>query len=208
MNLSVKISFVILLGFAVSAQAATKTVFRYKNNEGITVIDYKIPAEFAGKGYEIITTSGKVVKVVPPSLTKEEAEQQKAEKAARDERMKADIELRRSYSSVADIDAAKERNLASLSANISILKANLESSRQELNSETARAASYERSGRKLPADLLKKIEGLQKKENDLALLIEQREEEYKLVSDKFDQDRQRFIEITRDDVSSSSAANS
>lgn len=207
MNLSVKIIAAILLGLAVSVQAATKTVFRYKNNEGITVIDNKIPAEFAGKGYEIITTSGKVVKVVPPSLTKEEAEKQKAEKLAREERMKADIELRRSYSAVADIDAAKERNLASLSANIAILKANLESSRQELNNETARAASYERSGRKLPADLLKKIDGLQKKEQDLAQQIAQREKEYKSVSDKFDQDKLRFIEITKNDVSSSSAAN-
>lgn len=206
MNLSVKIILAMFLGFAVSTQAATKTVFRYKNNEGITVIDNKIPAEFAGKGYEIITTSGKVVKVVPPSLTKEEAEKQKAEKAAREERMRADIELRRSYSSVADIDAAKERNLTSLSANIGILKSNLESSRQELNNETARAASYERSGRKLPADLLKKIDGLQTKEKDLSQLIEQREKEYQLVSDKFDQDKQRFIEITKDDQNSSADA--
>lgn len=194
------LAFGLLVGFAVSSQAATKVVYRYKNNEGITVMDNKIPAEYASKGYEIVTTTGKLIKVVPPSLTKEEAERQKAEKLAREERIKADIDLRRSYSEVADIDAAKERNLASLSANIGILKSNLEATRQDLANETARAASYERSGRKVTDELLRKIDGLQNKEKDLTQQIKQREKEYQEVSDKFDADKKRFIEITVGDA--------
>jgi chromosome segregation ATPase len=194
--------FGLLIGVTASLQAATKVVYRYKNNEGITVMDNKIPAEYASKGYEIMSTTGKLIKVVPPSLTKEEAEKQKAEKLAREERIKADIDLRRSYSEVADIDAAKERNLASLSANIGILKSNLESTRQDLANETARAASFERSGRKVTNEILKKIDGLQNKEKDLAQQIKQREKEYQEVSDKFDADKKRFIEITSGDLPS------
>lgn len=192
----------LLAGAALSVQAATKVVYRYKNHEGIMVMDNKIPAEFAGKGYEIVSTSGKLIKVVPPSLTKEQAEKQKAEKLAREERLKADIELKRSYSGIADIDAAKERNLASLSANIGILKANLDSTRQELSNETARAASFERSGRKITAELLKKIESLQVKEKDLTQQIKHREKEYQAASDKFEEDKKRFIEITGESSSS------
>lgn len=198
--------FGLLAGLAFSLQAATKLVYRYKNNDGVTVMDNKIPAEFASKGYEIVSTTGKLIKVVPPSLTKEEAEKQKAEKLAREERLKADIELRRSYSAIADIEAAKERNLASLSANIGILKSNLDSTRQELTNETARAASFERSGRKVTNELLKKIEGLQNKEKDLAQQIKQREKEYKVVSDKFEADKKRFIEITSDASASSASS--
>jgi len=193
--------------FFVSAYAATKTVYRYKNNEGITVMDNKIPAEYAGKGYEILSTSGKVLKVVPPSLTKEEAEKFKAEKIAKEERLKADVELKRSYSSIVDIDAAKERNLQSLKANIAILRSTLESTKQERISETGRAASLERSGRKITKEMLTKIDSLQQKEKDIAQQILQREKELKVISDRFDQDKIRFIEIT-EPASSSSAASS
>jgi chromosome segregation ATPase len=190
--------------FFVAAQAATKTVYRYKNNEGVTVMDNKIPAEYASKGYEILSTTGKIIKVVPPSLSKEEAEKQKAEKLAKEERLKADIELKRSYSSVIDIDAAKERNLQSLKANIAILKSTLESTKQDIISETGRAASLERSGRKINKETLAKIDGLQKKEKDLTQQIVQREKELKVISDKFDQDKKRFMEITEPTTSASS----
>lgn len=199
------IHFMILMSiFLVSAQAATKTVYRYKNNEGVTVMDNKIPAEYAGKGYEILSTTGKVIKVVPPSLTKEEAEKQKAEKIAQEERLKADIELKRSYSSLSDIDAAKERNLQSLKANLGILESTLDATKQELSNEMGRAASLERSGRKITTELLNKIESLQKKEKDIIQQISQREKEVSVIAEKFDQDKKRFIEITTPVTSASS----
>lgn len=195
------LTLLMLCFLSVTSQAATrnaqsKVFYRYKNSEGVLVMDNKVPAEYAGKGYEIVSTTGKVIRVVPPSLTKEEAEKQKAEKQAREERLKADIELKRSYSAVSDIDAAKERNLASLQSNLAILKANLESTKQELAKETSRAAALERSGRQVNKELLTKIENLQKKEKDTTSQVNQREKELKVVSDKFDQDRKRFIEIT------------
>lgn len=198
------LTLLVLCFLSVTTQAATrntqtqgKVFYRYKNNEGVLVMDNKVPAEYAGKGYEIVSITGKVIKVVAPSLTKEEAEKQKAEKQAREERLKADIELRRSYSAVSDIDAAKQRNLASLQSNLAILKANLESTKQELAKETSRAAALERSGRQVSKDLLTKIENLQKKEKDTASQVSQREKELQSVSDKFDQDKKRFIEITQ-----------
>lgn len=168
-------------------------------------MDTKIPAEYAGKGYEIITPSGKVIKKVAPSLSKEEAARVAAEKLAREERLQADIELKRSYSGVSDIDAAKARNLESLQANIAILSANLETTKQDLAMETKRAASLERSGRKVGTDILTKIDSLQKKETDIAQQITQRELELKEVSDKFDQDKKRFIEITESAAASVSS---
>jgi hypothetical protein len=89
--------------------------------------------------------------------------------------------------------------LESLKANIAILKSSLEANKQELAKETARAASLERSGRKLTEQMLAKIDGLQKKEIDLKEQILQREQEVKIISKKFDQDKKRFIEITSSD---------
>jgi hypothetical protein len=98
---------------------------------------------------------------------------------------------------VADIDAAKSRNLESLRGNISILQANLTSARTRLQSNQSQAAAIERGGRQLSEDMLKNINNLVQEEKDIQQQIQQREAEYKEVEKKFDEDRKRFIEITK-----------
>lgn len=195
----VLLAITLLLAQGVYAQTnkAGKVIYRYKNSEGVTVLDSKIPAEFVSKGYEIVSTTGKVLKVVPPAPEGDLAKQLHAEKLAREEREREDLQLRRSYSNVADIDAAKQRNLESLRGNISILEANLASANKRLLDYQAQAATIERSGRDLPEDLLKSINSLIQEEKDIQQQIKQREQEFEQVSAKFDQDRKRFIEITQ-----------
>ena len=106
-------------------------VYRYKNAQGVTVMDSAIPPEYVSKGYEILSRSGKVLKVIPPALVGEAAEKARQERIDAEERARSDLQLRRSYSNVADIDAAKERNLQSLRGNIGILEANLGSQREK-----------------------------------------------------------------------------
>jgi hypothetical protein len=177
--------------------AAGKVVYRYKNKEGVTVLDSTIPPQYVNNGYEIMSLSGKVLKVVAPVVQGAEGERLKREKLQREERERDDIQLRRSYSNVADIDAAKTRNLESLRGNISILEANLASARTRLQSYQSQAAAIERTGRALPEDLLKNINSLGQEEKDIQLQIQQREEEYKAVAKKFDEDRKRFVEISK-----------
>jgi hypothetical protein len=185
-------------GWVIAADLATgKVVYRYKNKEGITVLDSSIPPQYVNNGYEILSLSGKVLKVVAPVVQGEEGARLQREKAQREERERADIQLRRSYSNVADIDAAKTRNLESLRGNISILQANLTSAQTRLQGYQSQAAAIERGGRQLPEDLLKNINNLMQEEKDIQLQIQQREAEYKDVAKKFDEDRERFIEISK-----------
>lgn len=177
--------------------SASKVIYRYKNTEGVTVLDSKIPPEYVNSGYEIISLTGKVLKVVAPAVQGEEGERLYRERLEREARERDDVQLRRSYSNVADIDAAKKRNLESLRGNISILQANLTSARSRLQSYQSQAAAIERTGRPLPEDLLKNINNLVQEEKDIQMQIQQREDEYKAVEKKFDDDRDRFIEITQ-----------
>ncbi|QEI13745.1 hypothetical protein [Cellvibrio japonicus] len=197
---------VLLLCPQVMAQAKKDTdsrhIYRYKNEQGIVVMDSKLPPpELAAKGYEVMSRSGKVIKVVPPVLQGEAAEKAGRERKAKDEQAKADLQLRRSYSNVADIDAAKERNLQSLRGNIGILEANLSGVRTRLAQSQQQAAAIERGGREIPADLLKTIQNTEQEERDIQAQIKQREQEFNQVSAKFDTDRTRFIEITEDEKS-------
>lgn len=184
-------------GVAAQANKPGKVIYRYKNSEGVTVMDSNIPAEFVSKGYEIISITGKVIEVVPPAPAADLAAKAQQEKASREQREREDIQLRRSYSNVADIDAARERNLESLRGNIKILEANLASANKRLQNYQSQAAAIERSGRQLPEDLLKSISNLTQEEKDIQLQIQQREQEYNDVSQKFEDDRKRFIEITQ-----------
>lgn len=197
----------LLLGDLALAQQTTKSkvIYRYKNKEGVTVLDSKIPAEYVNNGYEIVSQSGNVIKVIPPVVQGAEGERLRKAKLQREEQAREDLQLRRSYSNVADIDSAKTRNLESLLGNISILQANLSSARKRLQDYQTQAATIERSGRQLPDELLKNINNLVQEEKDIQLQIQQREQEHKEVAEKFDRDRARFIEISKQPQSSNAA---
>jgi hypothetical protein len=188
----------LLSGIALAAgEATSKAIYRYKNKDGVTVLDSKIPPEYVNAGYEIVSRSGKVLKVIPPAPKGPEADRLRQEKLQREEQAKEDLQLRRAYSNVADIDAAKVRNLESLRGNISILQANLVSARKRLQDYQAQAAAVERSGRQLPEELLRNINNLVQEEKDIQAQIKQREQEHQEVAEKFDRDKKRFIEISK-----------
>ncbi|HSC67147.1 MAG TPA: hypothetical protein VLC79_05630 [Cellvibrio sp.] len=182
---------------AAQNQPKSKVIYRYKNKDGVTVMDSTIPPQYVNNGYEIMSLGGKVLKVVAPVTQGAEGDRLHQEKLAREEREREDIQLRRSYSNVADIDAAKSRNLESLRGNISILQANLASARTRLQTSQSQAAAIERGGRQLSEDLVKNINNLVQEEKDIQMQIQQRETELKAVEKKFDDDRKRFIEITK-----------
>ena len=59
-------------------------LFRYKNEAGITVVDWVIPAAYVSSGYEILNESGQVVRVVRPAKTDTDFEQDAAAARAQD----------------------------------------------------------------------------------------------------------------------------
>jgi predicted nucleic acid-binding Zn-ribbon protein len=188
----------LMAGWANAAEKTEgKVIYRYKNKDGVTVLNSQVPPEYVNKGYEIMSRTGKVLSVVQPAVQGEEGERLYRARLEREAQEREDVQLRRSYSNVADIDAAKKRNLESLRGNIGILQTNLTSARSRLQSYRSQAAALERSGRALPDDLLKNIGNLEKEESDIQLQIQQREEEFEAVTTKFDQDRERFIEISQ-----------
>ncbi len=179
------------------AEAPGRVYYRYINEDGVKVINATIPPEYVSKGYEVVSLNGEVIRVVEPSPTGEEAKRAAEERKLRKQQEKADKLLRRRYSSVADIEAAKTRNLQELQGNISILTSNLSNVRSQIVTQQEQAASIERSGRAVGDDLLRNLANLQAEERDIQMQIKQREREYQAASDKFDQDMKRFAEISR-----------
>ncbi len=179
------------------AQVNKKMFYRYTTNDGRKVVSQTIPPQYIRNGYELLTISGEILKVVPPAPPEAEAERIANERKAAKEQARTDMDLRRTYSSVQDIESAKTRNLQELQNTINILQANLTSVKSQLKAQETHAASVERSGKVLSSDILKNITTLRTEEKELNVQIKQREAEYQKSADKYEQDKLRFIEISK-----------
>ncbi len=185
---------------ALSAEAAN--MYRYVNDEGNVVLDYGVPPEHAHKGYEVLNEAGIVIQVVPRTLSEEERaarseEDRAAEAAAAEvERLrKWDESLLLRYSSVADIEAARDRALSELRIRLSILQGNTRSLRQQVENEQARAADIERRGGKVPVSILTAIDDLQSEIGTTERSIAERRRELEAVNQEFQRDIDRFGEL-------------
>lgn len=174
-------------------------LYRYTNNEGNIVVDYQVPPEYVKKGYEVLSLEGVVLKVVPRELTEEERkiadaqERLEAEARAEEERLREwDETLLRRYSTIEDIEAARERALMDLRIRVSILKGNKRSLKQQVENYQAQAADLERMGKEVDVARLGAIDDLQSEIAATDRAIRDREQEIKDVSAAYDNDIERF----------------
>jgi len=190
-----------LLGIS-GAHAAEKRLYRYTNLEGNVVIDDRVPSEFAGSGYEVINSKGVVLDVIPRKMTAEERaareQQSRAEVEAVEARKRAlerDENLLLRYSTIEDIEAAKERALSQLRVRISVLKSNRSSLKQKMEAMQAQAADVERQGRKVDEKQLEAMADMRAELLNTEQSIELRKAELTEVTTAFDDDIARFKEL-------------
>lgn len=192
---------VVLLAL-ISSSALSDNLYRYKNDVGGTVVDWHVPPEYAGRGYEVLNAQGEVVEVVPRQLSPDELQSKDLV-----ERLKQNAEVERArlaewdkfllvrYSSIDDIDAAHERALRELKIRLSILASNQRVSRSRLESLLARVADTERRG---DAPLKQDVEAISALRTEIASTgraIEEREAQVLEVTQDYRQDRERFEQL-------------
>ena len=185
-----------------SSSAFSDNLYRYKNDVGGTVVDWHVPAAYAGRGYEVLNAQGEVVEVVPRQLSAEELQNKDLV-----ERLQQDAEVERArlaewdkflllrYSSVEDIDAAQERALRELKIRLSILASNQRVSRSRLESLLARVTDTERRG---DAPLEQDVDAIAALRTEIASTgraIEEREAQVLAVTQDYRQDRDRFEQL-------------
>ncbi len=185
----------------VSSAEAGKSgkMYRYRNHEGNIVVDYQVPVNLVANGYEVLNDEGIVIKVVPRELTAEERKakdaQEKLEQAADAEQQRLrewDESLLLRYSTVADIEAARERALGSLRIRLSILKGNRRSLKQKVENFQAEAADMERIGISVDLERLRAIETLQQEIGSTERAISDRQQEIEKLENNFQADIERF----------------
>lgn len=177
-----------LTSMLAQAAYAEPHLYRYENKEGVKVINHAIPPEYVQNGYEILSTTGRLIKVVPPAPSDGEIAEEVANRQLREQ---FEV-LKRRYSSVEDIEKAKGRRLENINTNIAILRGNIGSMHTRIENLMSKAAEMERLGRPVTPDLLKQLEDSRTELATAEANLEARREEHQLVAERFDKDKATF----------------
>jgi len=176
-----------------AANHACAELYRYTNERGVVVLDRQgVPPQHVARGYEVLNEQGRVIQVVPPAPAQRQRlleERQRAE---------ADARLLRLYASVEDVERAKARKLAELESVIGIARGNLQSLRSQHASLRQQAANHERSGRRVPENLLAQIANLEQEQAGLQRDLQRYEAARAEAESAFSQERQRVAELLGD----------
>lgn len=180
------------------AQAAK--MYRYRNDQGVLVIDHTVPAEAAARGYDILSEDGGVLESVAPAgaqgVTRDAATatpRLSAEAVAEQERI--DRYLLTSYSSVADIEAVKARRLGEVEREIGIAETQLKELAGKREAVQERAANLQRRGEPVTEAILEELAGLDALEARVRARLRERRLQYAELAQHYETYAERFREL-------------
>ena len=157
----------------------------WTNHEGIRECGNRVPPEYIQQGYMEIDKEGIVRDVKERAKTPEELAEAKrlAKLKAAEQKQKAEQETRdrvllQTFSSVSDIERARDVRITALEAAINLSGIRNENIRLKLNDYIKRAADRERTGQAPTPALLEDIEALRGQiENNVRFIAEKRIEQ-------------------------------
>jgi hypothetical protein len=190
-------SLVTTMALSAHASAQNTIFYKYINAKGVNVVSSRIPSEYVKKGYDIISSDGRLIQRIPPELSAEE----KVRLIAETERLKKvkdrDTLLLRRYSRPDDIEAAKQRKLSQIENRVWLIDRNIEKLNSQIDLYQSLAAEDERAGKKISIDTLWSIEKL-KSDRDIEInKRKQKTEESNHVIKSHDKDIVRLKKIIR-----------
>lgn len=195
--------FVFVIGLSLSAYTYAGNLYRYKDENGVTAIGLNIPPHLVRNGYEVLGSNGRVIQVVPPALTAEEIAARDAKEAERiriaqeaKKQKEEDEALLKLYSHPDDAVRVLKRKLQDIEDFISLKNGNISVVKGQLAQEEAKAANMERTGKKIPDNILKKIELQKQKIADIENDIDVKRNEIPVLKLVFDKIIKRLELIT------------
>lgn len=186
--------------FSASAEARS---FKWVDEKGRTHYGETIPPEYANRSSVELDDKGRIIKS-QEVLTAEERQAREAEIAKKRSEDAAALDQRRhdrmllkSYSSEAEIDAARDRSLKQAELSLSGAQERLKASRQKLHKTRTEREAYVDSGRPLlPESLQQELAADEKLVVQLEQELVHRQAEITAIKDRAEADKQRFRELT------------
>ncbi|MTI64142.1 DUF4124 domain-containing protein [Methylophaga sp.] len=202
-------SISVLVFFAFGVQAGQ--LYRYPDENGVLTLSRSLPPEAAQKGYDIIDDKTmRLIERVSPAPTEDEIEALKAEQAreaerqrqqalearqdeeARQKQYQYDRTLLLTYSTEADLIAARDRDIGYRQEQIDLLSAKLPKLQQRLETVQKEAAERELSGGKITTNMQKRLDAAQEEIRVRKQAMEKYQAEIEKLRVQYQQDLERF----------------
>lgn len=177
----------LLLGLVLGAAAASASdkLYRYHDSEGVLVINHTLPARYVADGYEVLDGRGRLLEVVAPPQPVPFPDDADGDRLRQGDLDALDRMLRASYSSSHQIEAARDRRLAQIERQVTLIQATLTQTAGALTRERERAARYERADDAVPAGILNNLKTLRGQRDSTAHSLRIREAELAAVQRQY-----------------------
>jgi hypothetical protein len=176
-------------------------MYKWVDEKGVVHYGDKIPPEYAGKANTVIAPSGVHVKDNEAQLTPEQLKARAADKKKEDEEHKKVLESQRqdnalltTYSSVQEIDIAREKALRQAEDTIRGIQQKITDT-QSLQLQLQKDASTYK-GKKLPLAMQKQIDDADKDLINNQGLVVSKRKELDSIRARFDDEKTRYIKLT------------
>lgn len=177
-------------------------LYKYVNEDGVTVLDSHVPARYVKNGYTILSLDGRVLEVVPRALTDKEIrvrdlrlnEERQRERIEREQKI-ADQNLLRIYSTPEDVIRARDTKLASIEGFINTSRSNLTRLESQKRTMESQFANIERSGGTISKERIGQVRTLENRIRQNEREIKDKRVEKDELSASFSADLKRVREL-------------
>ena len=193
--------FIALSGLTLSGQVQARMKC-WTNNEGVRECGDKVPPEYAQKGHQELGKGGIVREKTERAKTPEELAEEERLAKLEEEKIRLEEEKRNqdrilleTFSSVSDIERARDDRITALEATIKLTQARNEKIQLDLDKRIHTAAADERSGKSPSEALLKDIESLKRQINNNNKFIDDKRIEQEAIKAAHAKDIERFKKL-------------
>ncbi|MCL2657237.1 MAG: hypothetical protein FWD62_07390 [Betaproteobacteria bacterium] len=196
-----RVALIVLALLGSVAARAEMLIYCCEDGSGRRVCGDTLPQQCYNRAYKVLSRSGQTVREVEAPLTAEERQRKEAEDRAKREadarvaeRRRRDKVLLESYASVSEIEERRNTAMRGAEKEISTLKARekvLVEEQVALNNQVAAL-----KGKPTPRGIEEDIAANASELGALRNVIAQKQREADAMRSRFEEDRQRFIELS------------
>ena len=196
----------VIAGTLVSGNAWS-ALYRWVDEDGTVHYSDKLPPEAIQREREVLDDQGRRVNMYPaaktPAQKAEEVRQREAaaaEQARLDEEKRKDRVLLQTFTTVEEIEMARDDRLAQIEAQIAITESKLERLRREQNQLKQRVEAIEKQGNPVPPQLQENYDTARQSLLDNEKFLQERRAEHTELAEKFAADIERFKELKAEEA--------
>ena len=201
-----RLAILSVMALALADPLAAAKIYKWVDEKGVTHYGQSIPPEYKDQAASEMTNEGVTVRrwgaapppdVRKPADDKAAQERQKEEQKEALEQQRRDTALVNTYTSVKEIDEARERQLQGPLQAIKGLEPRVKKAQDKLRSHQQQADGYAEAGKPVPEGLEQDIAEQKIEIDSMHAEIDRHRARIEAIKARFEADKRRFQQLTQ-----------